>query len=303
LTPQALALGSKLQSSVPNPFYGIITTGPESSATIPLSYLEAPFPQYISPQASYMTGGYSVYHAFQLKVEKRFSDGLSVLLSFTGQKLIDDYAIISNVGNNSGGIQNIYNAQGDRGVSSNDISKHMVISGVYNLPFGRGQRFGKNWNRGIDTFLGGWQVNGIATAQTGFPLSVTTQNTSQSGSNTLRPNNNGQDPNLSGPVLQRLTQYLNVSTFSQPAPFTFGNLTRTLPNVRAPGTQNIDFSLFKNFRLVENLSMQIRAESFNLLNQVVFAAPNQVLSSGQFGVISGQSNSPRTIQFGLKLLF
>jgi hypothetical protein len=303
LTPQALALGSKLQSSVPNPFYGIITTGPESSATIPLSYLVAPFPQFINPQASYMTGGYGLYNAFQLKVEKRFSQGLSVLLAFTGQKLIDDYAIISNVGNNTGGIQNIYNAQGDRGVSSNDISQHLVISGVYNLPFGRGLQFGKNWNRAVDTLLGGWQVNGIATAQTGFPLSVTTQNTSQSGSNTLRPNNNGQDPNLSGPVSARLNQYFNVSTFSQPAPFTFGNVTRTLPNVRAPGTQNIDFSLFKNFHLLENLSMQVRAEAFNLLNQVVFSAPNVVLSSGQFGVISGQSNSPRTIQFGLKLLF
>jgi hypothetical protein len=303
LTPQSLALGSKLQSSVPNPFYGIITTGPESGATIPMSYLAAPFPQYTGLQASYIGGGYALYHAFQLKVEKRFSQGLSLLVSYTGQKQIDDYSIISNVGNNTGGIQNIYNRQGDKGVSSNDISQHAVISGVYNLPFGRGQQFGKSWNRAIDTFLGGWQVNGIATAQTGFPLSPTTQNTSQSGSTTLRPNNNGQDPNLSGPVSTRLNQYLTASTFSQPAPFTFGNLTRTLPNVRAPGTQNIDFSLFKNFHIVERLSMQVRAEAFNLLNQVVFSAPNMVLSSGQFGVISGQSNSPRTIQFGLKLLF
>jgi hypothetical protein len=73
--------------------------------------------------------------------------------------------------------------------------------------------------------------------------------------------------------------------------------------VRAPGSQNIDFSLFKNFALKERLSLQLRAEAFNLLNQVVFGAPNQVLSSGQFGVISSQANSPRTIQFGLKLLF
>ena len=79
------------------------------------------------------------------------------------------------------------------------------------------------------------------------------------GSNTLRPNNNGRDPNRSGPVSARLNQYFNVSTFSQPAPFTFGNVTRTLPNVPAPGTQNIDASLFKNFNFYENLSMQVRA--------------------------------------------
>jgi hypothetical protein len=174
---------------------------------------------------------------------------------------------------------------------------------VYNLPFGRGRHFGSNWNKAVDAFLGGWQMNGIATNQTGFPLSLTTQNTSGSGSNVLRPNSNGQDPNLSGPVSARLNGYFNVSTFSQPAPFTFGNLNRTLPNVRGPGTQNIDFSLFKNFHIVERLSLQVRAEAFNLLNQVVFGNPNQVLSSGQFGVISSQSNAPRTIQFGLKLLF
>ena len=139
LTPQALALGTALQSSVRNPFFGIITTGPESAATIPLSYLVAPFPQYTAVDASYLGGGYALYNAFQLKVEKRFSHGLSALLSFTGQKLIDDYGIISNVGNNTGGIQNIYNRQGDKGVSSNDISHTLVMSGVYNLPFGRGQ--------------------------------------------------------------------------------------------------------------------------------------------------------------------
>jgi hypothetical protein len=82
-----------------------------------------------------------------------------------------------------------------------------------------------------------------------------------------------------------------------------GNLNRTLPNGRAPGMQNIELSLFKNFRLIEILSMQVRTEAFNLLNQVVFIAPNQMLSSGRFGLISTQANSPRTIQFGLKLLF
>jgi len=226
-----------------------------------------------------------------------------VLLSFTGQKLIDDYAIISNVGNNPGGIQNIYNGRGERGVSSNDISNHLVISGTYSLPIGRGKRFGGSWSRPVDVLLGGWQMNGIAINQSGFPLSLTTQNTSNSGSNVLRPNNDGQDPGLSGPISGRLNKYFNPAVFSQPAPFTFGNLTRTLPNVRAPGTQNINISLFKNFHMMERLSLQVRAEAFNVLNQVVFAAPNVVLTSGQFGVISGQSNSPRDIQFGMKLLF
>ena len=80
LTPQALALGTKIQQSVPNPFYGLITTGPLATATVPYSYLLAPFPQYTGIDASYITGGYTLYHAFQLKVDKRFSNNLSALL-------------------------------------------------------------------------------------------------------------------------------------------------------------------------------------------------------------------------------
>jgi len=151
--------------------------------------------------------------------------------------------------------------------------------------------------------LGGWQTNGIATAQTGFPLAVTTTNSSSSGSTSLRPNNNGTSAALSGPISLRLNGYLSAAVFSQPAPFTFGNTARTLPDVRAPGTQNIDFSLFKNFQPIERITLQFRAEAFNILNQVVFGSPNTVLSSGQFGVISSQSNSPRTIQFALKIIF
>lgn len=303
LSPSALALGTQLQQSVPNPFYGIITTGPEASATIPRSYLEAPFPQFTAVYLSYLIGGYENYNSFQLKVDKRLSDGLSLLVSFTGQKQLDDYSGIENVGNITGGIQNIYNPTGEYAVSSNDISRNLVVSGVYNLPFGRGQAYGSHWNRPMDFLLGGWQLNGITTQQTGFPLSPSTQNTSDSGSNTLRPNLTGVSPVVKGSVKSRLNEYLNPAAFSQPAPFTFGDAPRTLSNVRAPGYHDIDFSVFKNFHATERVNVQFRAESFNLLNQVQFGTPNMVYSSGQFGVISSQTNTPREIQFALKILF
>ncbi len=147
-------------------------------------------------------------------MEKRFSQGLSFLLAFTGQKLIDNYSVIENLGNNTGGIQNIYNEAAERAVSPNDISKRLVVSGLYQIPFGRGQHFGSHWNRAVDAFAGGWQLNGIATYQTGFPLSVTTQNTcTNCGNNSLRPNNNGQSAALSGPVSSRLNRYLNSAVF------------------------------------------------------------------------------------------
>ena len=304
LTPDVVALGTRLQQSVPNPFYGIITTGPEAAATIPLSYLLAPFPQFTTVYASFPTGGYSDYDALQVKVEKQFSHGLTALASFTGQKLIDDYSQISNVGNSTGGIQNIYNGAAERAVSSNDRSRRLVISGTYELPFGRGKALGRSWSRSVDALIGQWQVNGIYSYQTGFPLSVTAQNTcTNCGVNTLRPNNDGHSAELSGPISQRLNGYFDTSVFSQPAPFTFGNAGRTLPDVRAPTAQDIDLSLFKSFKPAEKLTVEFRAEAYNLLNQVVFGMPNTTLSSNQFGVISSQSNAPRQIQFGLKLLF
>jgi hypothetical protein len=304
LTPDVIALGSKLQQSVANPFYRIITTGPEAAATIPQSYLLAPFPQYTGVQINYPTGGYTIYHALQVKVEKRFSHGLSALVAYTDQKLIDDYSIISNVGNNTGGVQNIYNGKGERSISSNDISQRLVMSGTLELPFGRGKAVGKNWSRAVDALIGGWQVNGIASYQTGFPVSVTTQNTcTNCGNNVLRPNNNGQSAELSGPISARMNRYFDTTVFSQPAPFTFGNASRTLPDVRGPGQQGIDLSLFKNFKPMERMTAQFRAEAFNLMNQVVFGMPNPTLSNAQFGSITGTANSPRSIQFGLKLLF
>ena len=132
-----------------------------------------------------------------------------MLLAFTGQKLIDNYSIISNVGNNSG-IQNIYDPEGQRAISSNDISRRLVVSGTYQLPFGHGRQFGHGWNGFINAIAGGWEVNGIASYQTGFPLAVTTQNTSNSGSTSLRPDNSGQSAALDGSVAARFNGYLDA---------------------------------------------------------------------------------------------
>jgi hypothetical protein len=303
LTPADLSLGTQLEESVANPFKGIITTGAEDGATIPESYLVAPFPQFTAVDLSYLVGGYEIYNSFQIKVNKRLSHGLSMLVSYTGQKQIDDYSGIENVGNITGGIQNIYNQQAERAVSSNNISRSLVVSAVYNLPFGRGQAIGGNWSRPVDALLGGWQLNGITTQQNGFPLSVSTQNTSDSGSDVLRPNLTGVSPVVKGSVKSKLNDYLNSAAFSQPAPFTFGNAPRTLSNVRGPGTHDIDFSLFKNFQATDRVKVEFRAEAFNLLNQVVFGSPNLTLSSGQCGVITSQNNTPRQIQLALKAVF
>lgn len=303
LRPEQLTLGNRLLDQVPNPFFGIIGTAPLNTRTVPRRLLLSAYPQYTSATALFKTGARSNFQSLQLRAERRFANGFTFLTTYTKQKLIDDYSNIAQVGR-SIGRQNIYDRRADKSVSPNDVSQRFVASFVAELPFGRGKHFGANLPVVLDYILGGWQANTIYTWQTGLPLAITAPNTSQSGSVTLRPNNNGTSAKIDGGDPQtRLNRWFDTSVFSQPDPFTFGNAGRTLPNVRGPGSVNLDFSLFKTFRFSERLRAQFRAESFNLTNTPVFDLPDQVLNSQTFGQINGQSNSPRQIQFALKLLF
>ena len=295
-------LSNRLQQATPNPFFGLITSGPLATATVPFGSLASAFPQYTSVAAQFPSGSTSVYHSFQVKVEKRYSAGLSLLLSYTAGKLIDDNSIIAVVGSNAS-PQNIYDRRGERSVSADDVSQVLSLSYVYELPFGRGRRFGTGWKRLTNSLLGGWQINGITAFQTGLPLAITAQNNSGAGNAAERPNNKGQSAKLDGAVETRLNKYFDTSVFSAPAPFTFGNTGRVLPDVRTPGPRNFDCSLFKNFAIHERLSAQFRAEAFNVRNSPQFGRPNSNQNNNQFGVISSQANSPRQLQFGLKLLF
>jgi hypothetical protein len=308
IPPAALALGTALKQSVPNPFYGLIATGSLSSPTVPLSDLEAPFPQFTPLEVDYPIGSDSVFNSFQLKVERRFTSGLSLLAAYTDEKMLDDYGFISNEGI-SVDHQNLYDLDADYSVDQNDVSQDLSVAAVYQLPFGQGHRFGSGWGRLTDAFLGGWQTNGILTLQTGNPIYLTATNTSDSGNPTERPNYNPSaagcalSPALSGSAVSRIGEWFNTACFTQPAPFTFGNVGRTLPNVRAPGVNNLDFSVFKNFRLGERFTLQFHAEAFNIFNRVQFGVPNQTLGSLSFGEITTQANTPRELQFALKLLF
>ncbi len=302
LRPEQLALKDGLLQSVRNPFGGLITIGTLSGATVPYRSLLVAHPQFTGVSPVFPSGGNSIYHSFQFKLQKRLSYGLSLVVSYTAQKQIDDASITAVVGNDAP-RQNIYDRRSERSISANDISQSLVIAGVYQLPFGRGRRLGGGWGRLADSFLGGWQVNGSVQVNTGYPIDLSTQNTSQSGNPGLRPNNDGHSAELSGPAGSRLDRFFDTSVFSQPAPYTFGNTGRVLPDVRTPGVRNIVFSLFKNFRVVERVSLQLRAEAFNLTNTPQFGRPNSNLNAVQFGSITSQENSPRQLQFGLKLLF
>jgi hypothetical protein len=253
----------------------------------------------------------SIYNGFQLRVEKRFSSGIQFLGTYSNQKSIDNASLAGSnvyVNGTAGGslarIQDPNCLPCERSLSQFDVSQIAQFSAVYDLPFGRGKRWGGGSNAFVDGFFGGWQVNGIYRWDSGEPLILYLNNS------TALPTYGNQRPDLSAP-LQRtnsvnISQYFaNPQVVSAPPAFYDGNAPRVLPNLRAPGTNNLSASIFKNFPLGfrEGASLQFRAEAFNALNHVQFAAPNTTFGASNFGQISSQANSPRTLQLAFKLNF
>jgi hypothetical protein len=306
LDPKYLSLGSQLNSQVPNPFYGVIAQGTLSTPTITLGQSLRPYPQFLGVSTRNANYGNSIYHAMLARFEHRMSRGLSLMAAYTISKQIDD--LIPSVngfpGESFSGAppQNFYNLRGERALASWDTPQTLVLSYVYELPFGPG----KPWlttGGAVGRIIGGWQINGSTTFQSGFPLQVNGGNANGTFAGTQRPNWNGQDPTLEGPVTDRLLRYFDTSAFSFNAPFTFGNAPRLMPNLRSPGILNFDLSLFKNTRITERVRAQFRAEAFNAFNRVQFGVPNTNINSTAFGVITSQQNSPRNLQLALRLLF
>jgi hypothetical protein len=241
-----------------------------------------------------------------VRVEHRMSKGLSIMAAYTLSKEIDDMIPSVNgfPGESFSGAppQNFYNLRGERALVSWDTPQTLVISYVYELPFGPGKPFASSGGV-VGKIIGGWQINGNTTFQSGFPLQINGGNGSGTFAGTQRPNWNGKNPTLSGPVTERLLKFFDTSAFSFNAPFTFGNAPRMMPNLRSAGINNFDISLFKNTMITEKLKLQFRAEAFNAFNRVQFGVPNTSINSTAFGVISSQQNSPRNLQLALRLLF
>ena len=301
-----LSLGTQLQNQVANPFFGIITN-PSSSmrfATVARGQLLRPYPQYTGINAFRVPYGFSIYHGGTLKADKRFSNGMSFLAAYTWSKLIDDVSTTVGFLGQSSARQDAYNRAAERAIGSQDIAHRFVSSFVYDLPFGRGKRFGKDWHPGLNWVVGGWQFNGIVTYQSGVPIII------NQGANTVglfnpsqRPTWNGSDPNLEGSKNEKLLQWFNRSAFTLTPAFTFGNAPRVMPNLRQDGEKSFDLSLFKNNYFKEGKwNAQFRVEFFNAFNRVRFGGPGGQVDSGNFGVVGGQGNGPRQIQFALKLI-
>ena len=305
-----LALGNALYAQVPNPFYGYVNV-PGSvldNPTVQANYLLSPYPQYVgSVQSFRKPQAASKYNAMTLKVDKKFSGGFSLLGSFTWGKGFDNSSSAVNyLGPASQTFENQYDPQAEWALGAQNVTRMLVISAIYELPFGHGKRFGADVNNVVNRVIGGWQVVAQPTFTTGTPL-VLAAASDETGllGYAKRPAWTGQSAAVSN---QTLTHWFNTAVFSQPAPFALGNAPRTVDTVNNPGVNNWNMSLFKNnyFGSENKYNLQFRLETFNTFNHPQFGAPNANVNAGsQFGVISsmGSFYNQRLVQLALKFIF
>ena len=293
LPRQYQSLGTQLQQQVDNPFFGAIDpTLSLGQRQVSRASLLDTYPQFAGV-SGLATLADSTYHAATLRIEKRFSQGLSILGSYTFSKLIDNNtgagAMVES-GDNS--VRDWGNLAAERSVSAIDLPQRLVISGSYELPFG------KSGGHVYRYLAGGWQFNSIATFQSGNIISVVQNGTAYGSS---KPNVVG-DPSLSS---RSIDMWLNRAAFVDSPAFTFGNAGRNLPRTRTDGWNNIDLSLMKNFQIRERYKLHFRAESFNFTNTPTFGNPATNIDAGNFGTVTGfaANSRPREFQLALKLYF
>ena len=294
--------GSQLLQSVPNPFYGEITSGALSAQKVQLRQLLRPYPQYQDVLIFRDPYGDMDYESMTVRVQKQYSNGLQASLGYTLSKTIANTAQSNTwvVGPSDA----MSNANYNRGVEANDVPQRLVLSYIYDFPAGYGKRF---LNHGVAaTVLGGWEVSGISVFQSGRPILITApdQTNLYDFSST-----NGRANRLTSPLLssgQNDNHWFNTAAFQVAAPFTIPTDSLTQPNLRGPRRINFDFSLIKNTRFKERFNMQFRAEFYNIFNHPALLAtgPTTDITSAQFGqIVQSAPGSERNIQFGLRLVF
>ncbi len=298
--PLILNLGSQLTQQVANPFFGKITTGPVSTPTVALNQLLRPYPQYGDVLIFRDPYGNMEYESMTMKVQKQMSHGFTATMAYTLSKTIADTAQSNTwvVGPSNA----LYNAKYNRSVEANDVPQRLVLSYIYDLPFGKGKQYLSHGPAGW--VLGGWEASGISVFQSGRPILI------QAPDQTHLLNfisTNGRANRLKDPVLtsgQTLSNWFDITAFQTAAPYTVPTDSLSQPDLRGPRRINTDFSLIKNTLFKERFNVQFRAEFFNIFNHPQLEARGATtdITNAQFGQIV-LGGGDRNIQFGIRALF
>jgi hypothetical protein len=275
---QDLALGNRLNATVANPFYGVITdpTSRLSQPTVAVSQLLKPFPQYTGLTAAALPFGRSTYNSLQVQATKRWNKGLMFAVAYTFSKYTDRTSYL-----------NANDAAPSWVISSADHPQRLVLDGIYELPFGPGKPIA-NWNNPVARHvIGGWQMNWVVTVQSGAPLSF---------SSATRIFKSTANP-------QTIDRWFDVAQFIPQAPFTLNTLSARIADLRAPIMNKWDMTAMKNFRITEGVRVNFRAEFYNAFNHPNFGSPNTTVTSSSFGRITSTVGGGRLIQAVMRVVF
>ena len=224
--------------------------------------------------------GSSSYNALQIRAQRRYSKGLAYIASYTFGKALTD-SQLAETGAFVPDLQDTQNRAANRGLWSADARQRFTLSTIYELPFGRGQRWGSDASGLVDGFIGGWQLGGIWTTQSGQPLTVTLPfDNPNVGEGAKLPNLVG-DPNTGPGTVEK---FFNTDAFALPAQYTFGNAG--IGTVTGPGINTVDLSLVKNMTITDRVRLQFRVEAFNAFNHLVMGDPVTRLSATRFSARS-----------------
>lgn len=274
-----------LNAAVPNPFYPLLPRTSLAGTTVARSQLLRPYPQFTSVVRD-ENQGYSWYHSMQVRFEKRFSRGLFSTLSYTWSKTMEAM-----------GFLNETNPRPEEVISDQDRTHRLALTWIYELPFGRGQRWGGSAPPVLSTILSGWQVQGIYVAQSGPPLGF--------GNAIFVGNLKAVNLPDSKRAVER---WFNVDAgFERNSLRQLGSNIRTFSSrftgIRGDGQNNWDLSLVKNTQIRESIRFQLRVEAINALNHPQFSPPNTSPTSTAFGQVSTEWSWPRVLQLSAKIVF
>ena len=288
--PRYLSLGSILTQSVTSA--AAVAAGikvPYPGFTGSVAQALRPYPVYQAITNNSNPNGNSTYSALQVKYTKRMSHGMTALVAYTWSKTISD-GDISAGGGPAG--QDFYNRRLEKAIADYDVPQLLTLAYTYELPFGKGKKY-LNSGGVAAHILGGWQLNGIQSYQTGTPVQLTVNNTLPIFNGALRPNLVGGTPMTLDHPDPLANPWFNKNAFSIPGNYQFGNAARSYNELRAPNSYNESLGLMRRIAIKERLTLTLRGEFFNTFNRVVFGAPAANLSAANFGRVSSQANSPR----------
>lgn len=317
LAPEALAIASRVVNgqplgnlTLPNPFLSLpVGERPPAASilgrsTVTVAQLLRPYPQFGNIVSYGQNEAHSSYHSLQVTVARRFDDDLTFSAAYAFSKLIDDLTGITanNLTIQAPYFQDYYNRRADKSISNFDVRHRFIGDLTWQLPFGPKKRFVGHGKAA--RLIGGFSLNAIVQAQSGFPLSIMATSPALQGLAfiALRPNITGDIRTRTGSRAGRIDQYFNTLAFTQPEPYRFGNAPRTIAGLRSPGYLSANLSLHREIAFGEKLRFQLRIEAFNALNRANFQTPGTGLGSANFGVITG-TEDPRQVQLALRLHF